>query len=96
MMYLIAYDVNTETGSGKTRLRKIAKECENFGQRVQKSVFECSLDADQYRMLKEKLVSIMDEKTDNLRFYNLGNNYRSKVEKFGSKITYQPDDLLII
>ncbi len=69
----------------KRRLRKVAKECVNYGQRVQNSVFECILDASQALLLKDKLLSIIDETQDSLRFYNLGNNYETKVEHYGAK-----------
>lgn len=96
MLVLITYDVNTETAGGRKRLRQIAKQCVNYGQRVQNSVFECSLDAAQYRMLQAKLVKIMDEELDSLRFYNLGNNYHNRIEHFGSKESYEADGLLIV
>ena len=69
--------------AGKRRLRKVAKMCVNYGQRVQNSVFECLLDASQYAVFKAKLLELIDPKTDSLRFYQLGNNYRRKVEHFG-------------
>ena len=72
MLVLITYDVSTQDGAGKKRLRKVAKECVNYGQRVQNSVFECILDASQALLLKDKLLSIIDESQDSLRFYNLG------------------------
>lgn len=96
MLVLITYDVNTETPHGKKRLRQIAKQCVNYGQRVQNSVFECKLDAAQCRLLQSKLISLMDEKTDSLRFYYLGNKYENKIEHFGCKETYMPDDPMII
>lgn len=96
MLVLVTYDVNTEDAGGRRRLRQIAKQCVNYGQRVQNSVFECSLDAAQYRMLQAKLVKIMDPERDSLRFYNLGNNYHSKIEQFGSKASYEADGLLMI
>ncbi len=95
MLVLITYDVNTEGNEGKTRLRKVAKICVNYGQRVQNSVFECSLDASQLCMVKNKLLKVINTKTDSLRIYNLGNNYKSKIEHFGAKPTYMPDDTLI-
>lgn len=95
MLVLITYDVNTEDSEGKTRLRKVAKICVDYGQRVQNSVFECSLDASQLCMVKNKLLKIINNKTDSLRIYNLGNNYKSKIEHFGAKPTYMPDDTLI-
>lgn len=96
MLVLITYDVNTETAAGRRRLRQIAKLCVNYGQRVQNSVFECSLDAAQYRTLQAKLVKIMDEELDSLRFYNLGNSYHNKIEHFGIKGSYEADGLLIV
>ena len=96
MMVLITYDVNTETAEGKRRLRLIAKQCVNFGQRVQNSVFECVLDAAQCKMLQHTLVNIIDEKTDSLRFYYLGNHYQTKIEHFGSKETYEPEGILMV
>ena len=79
MLVLITYDVNTETAAGRKRLRQIAKQCVNYGQRVQNSVFECLLDAAQCRMLQAKLCSIMDPENDSLRFYYLGNQYEKKL-----------------
>ncbi len=96
MLVLITYDVQTEDDLGKKRLRKIAKQCENYGQRVQNSVFECKLDAAQYRVLQAKLCKIMDERHDSLRFCNLGNNYAAKIEHFGVKTAYDPEDFLIV
>lgn len=96
MLVLITYDVNTETSQGKKRLRQIARQCVNYGQRVQNSVFECKLDAAQCRSLQAKLISLMDEETDSLRFYYLGNKYENKIEHFGCKETYLPDDPMII
>ena len=96
MLVLITYDVNTEDAAGRKRLRQIAKQCVNYGQRVQNSVFECLLDMAQCRSLQAKLVSIMDQEKDSLRFYYLGNQYEKKVEHFGCKNTYQPEDTLII
>lgn len=96
MLVLITYDVNTEDAGGKKRLRQIAKQCLNYGQRVQNSVFECVLDAAQCRMLQHKLIQIMDENKDSLRFYYLGNNYKTKVEHFGTKETCDVEGALII
>lgn len=96
MLVLITYDVNTEDAAGKKRLRQIAKQCVNYGQRVQNSVFECLLDAAQCRMLQAKLCAIMEKERDSLRFYYLGNNYKTKIEHFGAKNTYDPQELLII
>lgn len=85
MMVLITYDVNTETEAGKTRLRKIARECENYGQRVQNSVFECLIDPTQLKQLQVKLDRIMDKEHDSIRYYNLGNEWRSRVTHVGAK-----------
>lgn len=96
MMVLITYDVNTETPAGRKRLRMIAKQCVNHGQRVQNSVFECVVDAAQCKVLQSKLLSLMDEKEDSLRFYYLGNNYKNKIEHYGAKPTYEPEGVLLI
>ena len=96
MLVVITYDVNTETPAGQRRLRKIAKQCVNYGQRVQNSVFECSVDAAQYRLLKASLCGLIDSKTDSLRFYNLGNTHKEKIEHFGAKKGYDATDALIL
>jgi CRISPR-associated protein Cas2 len=96
MLVLITYDVNTETASGRKRLRHIAKICVNYGQRVQHSVFECNLDSAQFRMVKSKLLDKMDVEKDSIRFYSLGNNYKSKVEHYGCKPSFDVTDPLII
>ncbi|MCD8377099.1 MAG: CRISPR-associated endonuclease Cas2 [Oscillospiraceae bacterium] len=96
MLVVVAYDVNTETAAGRTRLRKLAKQCVNYGQRVQNSVFECSLDAAQYRLFKARLCEMIDPEKDSLRFYNLGNNSRNKVEHYGAKNTYDASGLLML
>ncbi len=82
-MVLITYDVNTETAEGRTRLRRVAKQCVNYGTRVQNSVFECLLDKAQCVALKSMLTDIIDEELDSLRFYYLGNNHRTKIEHIG-------------
>jgi len=94
-MVLITYDVNTETENGKRRLRKVAKQCMNYGQRVQNSVFECKLDNTQLVQVKNILEGIIDKKKDSLRFYILGNNYKEKVIHIGAKETYDIDGPLI-
>jgi len=95
MLVLITYDVNTETEAGKRRLRKVAKQCVNYGQRVQNSVFECQLDAVKYRQVKDVLEKIIDKEVDSLRFYNLGNNYKTKIEHIGAKAGYDVTEPLI-
>ena len=96
MLVLITYDVSTQDGGGKRRLRKVAKECVNYGQRVQNSVFECILDPSQVLILKDKLLSIIDTEEDSLRFYYLGNNYANKVEHFGVKSGYEAEGVLMV
>lgn len=85
MLVLITYDVRTVTGAGQKRLRKVAKICQNYGQRVQNSVFECIVDATQFASLKIELSYIIDDSQDSLRFYQLGKNYKNKVEHMGAK-----------
>lgn len=96
MLVLITYDVNTETEAGKRRLRKVAKQCVNYGRRVQNSVFECILDNAQSIQLKSALSEIIDEKVDSLRFYYLGNNYKTKVEHVGVDRGTPADGILIL
>ena len=96
MLVLITYDVNTETVSGKKRLRKVAKQCENYGRRVQSSVFECILDQAQSVVLKQSLIDIIDENVDSLRFYYLGNKYQTKVEHVGVERGIAVDQPLIL
>ena len=96
MLVLITYDVNTEDADGKRRLRQIAKQCVDYGQRVQNSVFECSLDAAQLVMLQSKLCDLIDNRKDSLRFYLLGNHYENKIQHFGVKAGYDPNDTLIV
>ena len=95
MLVLITYDVSTETAAGRKRLRKVAKQCVNHGQRVQNSVFECLLDAAQYAILKAELTKLIDPEVDSLRFYQLGNPYQNKVEHVGIRPAFQQDDVLI-
>ena len=96
MLVLITYDVNTETAQGRKRLRQVAKQCLNYGQRVQNSVFECVLDAAQCREVQHKLEQIIDKEKDSLRFYYLGNNYKGKVLHIGTKESFDVEDTLII
>lgn len=85
MLVLITYDVNTETAAGKSRLRKVARQCVNYGKRVQNSVFECNLDAAKCRQVKAILEGLIDKDKDSLRFYYLGDKYKNKVEHIGAK-----------
>lgn len=96
MMVLVTYDVSTTTPEGRKRLRLVAKECVNHGQRVQNSVFECMLDPAQFTFLKNKLEKIIDRNEDSLRYYFLGNNWRRRVEHVGTKVTFDPEDSMII
>lgn len=96
MLVLVTYDVNTSTEAGRKRLRKVAKCCVAYGQRVQNSVFECNLDEAQFVKLKASLSAIIDKSVDSLRFYNLGNNYGNKVVHIGAKDTYDLGGLLLI
>ena len=96
MLVLITYDVNTENAAGRRRLRKVAKECVNYGQRVQNSVFECNLDAAKLELVKHKLEKLIDPERDSLRFYNLGNNYSGKICHIGVKESYDAEEVLMI
>ncbi len=96
MMVLVSYDVSTSDAKGKTRLRKVAKECVNYGQRVQNSVFEIDTDYGTILKVKDKLLKLIDEESDSLRFYYLGNNWERRVEHYGAKSTYNPEGVIII
>lgn len=96
MLVLITYDVNTEDAKGRKRLRKVAKQCVNYGQRVQNSVFECILDPGQCKLLKAQLLDIIDVERDSLRFYYLGNNYSNKIEHYGTKEVFAQEGVLIL
>ncbi|MCI6886946.1 MAG: CRISPR-associated endonuclease Cas2 [Lachnospiraceae bacterium] len=96
MMVLISYDVSTIDASGRTRLRKVAKECQNHAQRVQNSVFEADLDYSSFLKLKDKLCKLIDPNQDSLRFYYLGNNWERRVEHIGAKQTYNPEGVIIV
>lgn len=96
MMILITYDVNTETADGRKRLRKVAKECVNYGQRVQNSVFECVMDSAKFREVKNRLENLIDKDKDSLRFYNLGDSYKCKIEHIGNKSGYDVEGVLIL
>jgi CRISPR-associated protein Cas2 len=96
MMVLITYDVNTETAAARKRLRHVAKLCENRGQRVQNSVFECLVDPAQWVELRNKLTSTIDPKLDSLRFYFLGSNWKRRIEHVGVKPAYDPEGPLIL
>lgn len=96
MLVLITYDVSTMTPAGQARLRRVAKQCQNYGQRVQNSVFECIVDAAQLADLRIKLTKLIDPAQDSLRIYQLGNNYKNKVEHVGAKESLDLEGPLII
>ena len=93
---LISYDVATSEEGGQRRLRRVAKACQDFGQRVQFSVFECIVDPAQWAVLKDRLISEIDEKKDSLRFYYLGSNWKQRVEHIGAKEAIDQEGPLII
>ena len=95
MFVLVSYDINTEDVAGRRRLRRIAKLCTSWGQRVQCSVFECLVDNAQWLNLRAALMEEMDETKDSLRFYMLGNRWRGHVEHVGAKPSYDPEGTLI-
>lgn len=96
MLVLITYDVNTMDAAGRKRLRQVAKQCVNYGQRVQNSVFECIFDDAKCREVKHILENIIDKEKDSLRFYYLGNNYKSKVEHIGIKPSIDMEGVLLV
>ena len=94
MMVLVTYDVSTELPAGRRRLRRVARACTNVGQRVQQSVFECSLDNAQFIAFRAQLLREIDPDHDSLRFYRLGNDWQRLVEHFGAKPSFDPDGYL--
>jgi CRISPR-associated protein Cas2 len=96
VLIVVTYDVNTESKAGQRRLRRVARVCENHGQRVQFSVFECLVDAAEWVRLKAKLVQEIDPEHDSLRFYFLGNNWNNRLEHVGAKPSYDPEGPLVI
>lgn len=96
MMVLITYDVETMTPEGARRLRRVAKECQNYGQRVQNSVFECVLSEAQFTALRNRIASIINIQKDSIRFYMLGNNWNNRVEYLGKKTSFDVTAELII
>ncbi|MDE0239860.1 MAG: CRISPR-associated endonuclease Cas2 [bacterium] len=95
MLMLVTYDVATGDADGRRRLRRVARLCQDYGQRVQYSVFECQVDAAQWTILRTRLISEIDEKVDSLRFYRLGANWRRRVEHVGAKASYDPEGTLV-
>ncbi len=92
MMVLITYDVETMTSAGRRRLRKVAKQCLNYGQRVQNSVFECVVDPAQFAILRHRLEETIDPEKDSLRFYYLGSKWNNKVDHIGIKPSFNPEE----
>lgn len=95
MMVLVTYDVNTETAAGQKRLRKVAKQCQNYGQRVQNSVFECIIDSARLKQMQATLEKLIDKDKDSLRFYYLGDEWRNRVEHIGAKASLDLEGTLI-
>ena len=95
MMVLITYDVSTETEAGKSRLRRVSKKCKDYGQRVQNSVFECIIDTAQLKQLQNGLQKIIDPEVDSLRFYYLGDEWKSRIEHIGAKPSMDIEGTLI-
>lgn len=96
MLMLITYDVDTTTAAGRKRLRKVAKICVDYGQRVQNSVFECSADAAKAKQIKTRILEVIDPEQDSLRFYNLGDRYHNRIEHYGVHPGYDPEGTLLI
>jgi CRISPR-associated protein Cas2 len=96
MMVLVSYDVSTRDDAGRRRLRRVARLCEDHGQRVQNSVFECVVDSAQWVVLRASLLSEADPAQDSLRFYFLGTEWRRRVEHVGAKLSYDPEAPLIL
>ena len=96
MMVVVAYDVSTVSAAGRRRLRRVAKACQGFGQRVQNSVFECWVDGAQWVQLRARLVGEIAPDLDSLRFYFLGDRWKGRIEHVGAKETYEADGPLIV
>ncbi len=96
MFVLVSYDVSTKDSEGAKRLRRVAKICQNYGQRVQYSVFECIVDPAQWEFFKQKLIDVIDLDQDSLRFYYLGKNWRRRVEHVGAKESFDQEGPLIV
>jgi CRISPR-associated protein Cas2 len=96
MFVIVSYDVATDEGKGQRRLRRVAKACQDYGQRVQYSVFECIVDPAQWAILKERLTSEIDTDKDSLRFYYLGSNWQHRVEHIGAKASIDQEGPLIV
>lgn len=95
MLMLVTYDISTVDAGGASRLRRVARACRDYGQRVQYSVFECEVDPAQWVSLKARLIGEIDKDKDSLRFYRMGTNWRSRIEHVGAKKAYDPDDSMV-
>jgi CRISPR-associated protein Cas2 len=96
MLVLVSYDVSTIDKNGQRRLRRVAKVCQNYGQRVQYSVFECIVDPAQWTALRQRLINEIKPEKDSLRFYYLGSNWKRRIEHVGAKETFDQEGPLII
>lgn len=96
MWLIVAYDVNTEDRAGQRRLRRVAKTCKAYGQRVQKSIFECSVNEMQYEQMKHELVSVIDKACDNLRIYRLIGSRECVIDSFGVDNFVNFEETLIV
>ena len=96
MLVVVAYDVSTESEAGRRRLRRVARVCENCGQRVQNSVFECLVEAAGWARVRAQLIDEINQGSDSLRFYFLGDNWKRRVEHVGAKSSYDPQGPLIV
>ena len=96
MLVVVCYDVSTIEAEGQRRLRRVAKACKDYGQRVQLSVFECEVDPAQWAVLRQRLIGEIDPEVDSLKFYFLGSNWRRRTEQIGAKKSYDPDGPLIV
>jgi CRISPR-associated protein Cas2 len=96
MLVVVCYDVSTLEPEGQRRLRRIAKVCKDYGQRVQFSVFECEVDPAKWTFFRQRLIDEIDPKEDSLRFYFLGSNWKRRIEQIGVKKSYDPGDPLIV
>lgn len=96
MLVVVSYDVSVTTEGGAKRLRRVAKECQNYGQRVQNSIFECVVDPVEFEELKHRLLSIADKENDSIRFYFLGNQWRNKIENYGYRKNIDIDEPIVL
>ncbi|NLW50818.1 MAG: CRISPR-associated endonuclease Cas2 [Candidatus Brocadiaceae bacterium] len=96
MLVVVSYDVNTQEREGRRRLRRVAKACLNYGQRVQNSVFECLIEPAEWTQLRGRLLDEINPKQDSLRFYFLGKNWKNRVEHQGAKEPYDPEGPIVV